>query len=497
MTHRERPAALSNIISDTMTMSLDGSFGPNDDTRVLNEAFADFFSGQVVSGVNYFSFPGQGTLLDSLNMSYCAPDSNAVPCLDRNATGLAGSGNFPTPPTSGYLAIMHATTLFHDAFDGHNWRRVERPTNGDAWTRLDGFVTYTPFDTSDQRDESVVLDGSALPRWFGHWLARSSTLNRSSFFAGLADTMYEDGVTWCDACDVFALHSPELALANGEWTPSGWVAPQDRWEQCAAAPIRTWVGPPPEASLMIDRDGCVPCPGHHISNAFGVCIPCGPDQIAVGNQCVVCEPGSVPGHFQIPFATIPINSCTQCAETEISVNGQCVECEVGKVADRSTNTCVDCPVDRVIDIAERSSACLMLTDFVTPNLDVDPASCSSVDVTDFIAVGEVVACGEDLHLSFDNRFSLPDNADTCSDHSLNAHIEFERAGAWEAAGIVDASGNWEICEGDVFLNCGCNVWADRTLPASALAGVDRIRLSLRATHAVRVRATFGAGPPPR
>jgi hypothetical protein len=485
MTFRANSLALSGIIVDTI---LAGSeIDPDDDVRILNEGFADFFAGQVVSGVNYFRFPPG---ISQLGMSYCASNPGAVPCLDRNANGTDGSGGLPRMEDDdgnlrhGHMAIARAATLFHDAFDGRNWRGQGVPTNGDAWTSVAGTIEYTGTSTSDQRDESVVLPGAALRHWFDRWQDRGFWLTQDNFLRGLADVASENGVTWCDACDLFALHSPSIE----EWQPNGWVSVGDRWQLCTQDPIRKWIGSPPEASLNMRADQCVPCPGHSISNPLGTCQACSDGEIAIDNQCVACPAGSIPRADRVLGVTVRLNQCVPCPETHVWTGpGQCTECAAGQVADHTTNTCIDCAVDLTVDLeGAATSHCVWNVTTIGPAPFGGPNSCGSVHIVDYVGLESIVACeNSEVSLEVDGS-SLERDRASCEAATMIVDIEQHGPEGWAPVASVGVTGLWTNCaeEPPDWFCTACLLRTDHVVPVSQLVGLDRLRVTARTTEQV-------------
>jgi hypothetical protein len=261
---------LLNLLQDSNSNAIDNLVGDSIlspatfnsytySTRYVNEAFADYISGQVTGIANY-------GWLDSRQApfgKYCL----SSPCYDENL-------NAPPPvgESMNTNAIARDATLIHDAFDGHGLpRNVSPPVPNDAdpWIAVDAgigvpaqyeftTVPYGNFDgtkfpgslapacregtgpqsaadggaAGDGGDagspdasgfpaciagESVALSGADLVS-FGHELGRISFgmpyLQDQNVAQALDTVMVGEGYNWCQRCQVLALHVPE----NGDPT---------------------------------------------------------------------------------------------------------------------------------------------------------------------------------------------------------------------------------------------------------------------------------------
>lgn len=421
-------------------------------------------------------------------MSYCARDPGAIPCLERNATGANRSGDIEAE-TDAHLLIARNATLFHDAFDGSNWRGNATPTNGDAWATVANRLQYTPTDTSDQLDEAITLPGSALRSWIANWQRFSESLTTNAFFAGLSGTLYDEGASWCDACDLFALHSEDVA----PWTPGGWAPIEDRWRFCNERPADSWVGPPPEDSLNMDAATCQPCPGHRISQPLGTCTQCAPGEIAVGNACQACPNGSVPGWELALPAITAVNRCDACLPNHISQGNQCVPCAPGQFADLTQNQCVDCPVDITVNMAEEEYQCGWLVSRRSNDLGAaDPATCDATFTAEYQRLDRIAACGR-ANVEFSMVMDPPayDQA-SCEASWIRGVVQEHAAAGWTEVQNVLVEGQWH-CTADQ--SCQCQLSTTYALPSSSIgAGVDAVRLIVRASNAVVLTAAAGRTP---
>jgi hypothetical protein len=320
-----------------------GNPAADEEPRVVNEALADFFAGQIVGGADYIA------LGDSSGgqMTFC--DNSGNQCWDEN---LIAEG-------SGTERIGRIATLIHDGFDGHG-KLLLAPGNGDVWDDSSPAASppallFTPALYGDAADESVVLSGPEIDVFINRFLDNRNLLGAfrvGALEAGLGQTVLERH-TWCQACDMFLPH---------HLNTTG-LTRQGIWQSCASEErIRSAIGGPPDADLRLDAASCALCPAGSRSDAGGNCVACLATEALVGNTCGPCAPGSVPNGAV----------CIPCGANEVSVGNVCVACPFGQGPDRASNTCVDCPADAIIDWAGR----------------VDPA-CSSSTVVEAVAPGDV------------------------------------------------------------------------------------------------------------
>lgn len=190
------------------------------EAATLAEAWADFFSSQVAGGYRYFRFGVTKNYESNNGAGYCRPevDPTTLPCLEDNVGGTS----LPFPQGQdigvGWLGdpwleeIARYASVFTDAVDGDG----TDVHNGAAWnvtvaTLPDGTNAVT--DVSWQRgtharDEDVVLPMGAYHDMFNDWALSSNRLTYSSLMNSLARTLWFNGATRDEICEMFALHSP-------------------------------------------------------------------------------------------------------------------------------------------------------------------------------------------------------------------------------------------------------------------------------------------------
>jgi hypothetical protein len=302
------------------------------------EALADFMSAQIVGGTAYFTL-GEPDVFD---MSYCLGASSD--CMDRNVTSSSTLDN----NASGFdVNTARVATTLHDAFDGQlRWSfgwTDDSPGNGDMWQRdADGLLTYSSQHAGDAHDEPVALPGQALREFVGRL-----GFTQGDFMGALADTIYDHGYDWCDACEVFAVHDDKLIDDTQA----------ERYAVCAQAPIASWLGTTPNAGLPQScnfagcPDGTVPnhwdnrcdvCPPGEVEVDGWDCQPCPPQAVVIDNSCQYCDDDGA-CTAACPGRTVPEDgACVECLWEQIAVDDQCQACPDGLL--RYENECVtECP----------------------------------------------------------------------------------------------------------------------------------------------------------
>jgi len=307
MLNERNSRAVDNIIWTTVFAGQDQRVP----TRYMNEAFADYITGQVAGGADYGWLPSNTT-------DYCRPDTQ--PCWDANL-------NTVETDEAGNASIGRIATLVHDAFDGHGNRFGAVPGDGDVWNSSSGSLTLSSsgYGNTDGALERVSLPGSSLRTFTGYLadglapLGIGATIDDNKIYGALNRTMQDAGVGWCDRCRVLALHEPGASPTTIHAL----------WETCAAGGLSgNAVGPAPEASLRLDANTCAACPAGSTSDANGACQPC--LGTVVGNVCLQCASdvvldGAADAFGDKQFATTfsaPGDNCPTVFWAEILNGGQ-------------------------------------------------------------------------------------------------------------------------------------------------------------------------------
>jgi hypothetical protein len=343
--------AIDNLIGDTFTSGQGNSFSYS--TRYINEAFADFISGQVTGIANYTWLNNQTQASGDLRPQHVC---NHRPCYDQN---------FTSPPTGGSKdnsGIARTATLLHDVFDGQpneSNKKLPQPTNADPWQL--NTVPYVYSDTSwgdcDGPDpvhglapacrmgtgpqvpgttpnpcipgtgdagvscvasESVALPGSSLPD-FGHALQVISDsafnpgqsggqpyLTDQGVFTAVDLVMVNAGVNWCQRCQVLALHATSNAgdtknaqqllqlCFNGSTNNPNGDPSLMAWNLPSVTPSTA-----PDPSLRVDAVTCQLCPPNKFPDPNGQCtIDCPADFVVDGRTAplaTLSEPTTATG----------------------------------------------------------------------------------------------------------------------------------------------------------------------------------------------------------
>jgi len=299
--------------------------------RYLNEAVAEYFTGQVAGaadygwalmpdadfdkspgedGFSYFCAPQNGTGQDTISR-----------CWEANITAVASGAEDPN-------SIGRIVTMLYDAADDPNEPRdslgVQR---GDAWAWTAKTPNSFPLVHSLQSYlkpdfETVTMGGSGI-RTFSHLIADamvgfsgldeaisllastslgSPTLGQLAqqvsaliatsvstdtfIYRALNDTIrspQHGAYNWCDRCSVLATHK------RGGTAETGWT--EQLFKDCRdySALSSALDESPPEPALNINRTSCTACPAGTVRNAdYTDCVVC--DKVVVGDKCEACAP---------------------------------------------------------------------------------------------------------------------------------------------------------------------------------------------------------------
>lgn len=254
--------------------------------RWVNEAVADWFTGQIVGGADY------GWLRDASAPGispgqYCFAPSMvpSVPwCWDANLNDNSTSA-------TGNESIGRAATLLHDLFDGAGATRGTTapssllPNDGDSWrwtnpadTNLPLVLNTTPYNNTDSFFDRVAVPGPSGMAAFTSIMAAGlqevdfdpngaeGDFSEQKFYSAVAGAMSVHNVSWCDQCRVLALHTPSV---NDPMN----MPIHDVFAACTMAdfmPLALGAPPVPLAKLTAD---CGSCPPGQIAKPDGTCTP--------------------------------------------------------------------------------------------------------------------------------------------------------------------------------------------------------------------------------
>jgi len=313
--------ANSDAVDHVVWASLIDGNNINVPLRYTNEAFADFFMGQVTGGADYNW--GNGTL-DSVSDFFCDKNASGKQCWEENLDGTSGKGAFGAD--EGHRQIGRVATLLHDVFDGqHAARASYAPTDADSFaSNSAGQLLYSAdgYGNVDEALERVHAPGSAvrtlasdlafkMSPWFaydldeGKFKAAGNAIDGPKILSAVNHAMTEGGANWCDRCRVFALHEPRDAMTDFNDLKQTFEFCKTNSNITAAL-----AEPAPASSNGLAADTCTPCPAGTASDAAGVC------QVCVGTV----------------------------------VNGECVQCQADATLDAATITSADLPFSAVFDV---------------------------------------------------------------------------------------------------------------------------------------------------
>jgi hypothetical protein len=278
MLNAENDDAVDHIIWSIIADGDDTS----EPVRYINEAFADFFAGQVAGGADYDWLPDDNSLARAGSLAnYCIPltdaAGNRIPCFDLNLRDSAVSED-------GDESIGRIVTLLHDAFDGRI-RSLTSNTPGDAdnWTQLTPTSTLTlepaGYGNVDGSFERVALPGSSLKRIASEMalglgpVGTGSTFSSQKMYRSVGRAMASEGYNWCERCRVLALHSPGLLSQDDATIMSD--LPKV-FEHCSFDTLMSSAleSSPPDMYGRMDAETCTACPAGHVADKTGVCVPC-------------------------------------------------------------------------------------------------------------------------------------------------------------------------------------------------------------------------------
>jgi len=296
-----------------------GNPGPGDEARVINEAFADFFTGQVVGGYNYFTVAGANQ--GDVNISV-APLG-----LDRNLVARNSGGN----------VIGVFATLLQDVFDGHaktfegTVRRGTGPGSGDFWQVPDpdlpneGPILWSNRTDGDLDPERVRLPGQDIAKFTRIFFDERNILGAyryDAFERAVERVMRERGETWCQRCLVMAPHFVTGFEGEFETVGDERVLDLDQkvreiLESCVAnSRLAELLGPPPRPLDSMDGHDCVLCPSTHGMGADGRCTECVADvQLDWGS---LAASGAECLQHEVPWSSATGDNCPSQLVVEVT-----------------------------------------------------------------------------------------------------------------------------------------------------------------------------------
>jgi hypothetical protein len=279
---------------------------PDAHLAYVNEAFADFFFGQVAGAANYYT-PSAKNVEEEGAAKWCVAAERVTTdpetaCFDNN---LKGKSSFNDQ-------VGRVASTLHDGFDGHPGQRPNFPNNAAMWVDDGtGNLTYGAGYLANSFDEAVAMKGPCINKVVENFANRSSNMRGDlRLLAAMSDAMENPSCsegrtpTWCDRCVLFANHDDGLQASASR---------QEKYEQCTSGDLSTIVGPAPVGNVLSLNSSCEACPtGFRTTD---------------GVDCFFDPPIDCP-----PSAPIPVFdeieqfwSCIQdCRDGFIFQNGQCL-----------------------------------------------------------------------------------------------------------------------------------------------------------------------------
>lgn len=213
---------------------------PDKEPVVINEAFADFMTGQLAGAVDY-SVGLKGLIRPS---DAALGQSHTRFCSKDNPTGNLEE-NVSFQKTSDFnQAVSQVATLIHDFYDGH-LQFSDAPSNAAVWKPQGSIASVTLAQPSvDGSDEQINLVG--LQSVISDAVHNGHYLRYTELFSALGQRAERD-LNWCAACEVFRIHNIFDCEAYLGGRPPGLTC---SWEPCS----------PPNVVMKAGVVCAPPCP---------------------------------------------------------------------------------------------------------------------------------------------------------------------------------------------------------------------------------------------
>lgn len=272
---RSVPGSFEGDLEDTV-LNFDtirggpGSPDAGEDARIVNEAFADFFAGQVAGGYNYFTV--EGAVSGWVNISQQDPG------LDDNLWNMY---NVEDDHHIGRLA-----TMLQDLYDGRP-HRSDGPSSGESWISSDSQIYYrgecadlgaTSPDCTRSGDtdlEEIALGGGWIKEWVNEFSYARNLVGHYSVDAVEEATanVALRGSNWCQAC---LLMAPHFANYDPD-VPGDPIWARDMIDDCQEGQLEEMLGSPPSDIRERNALTCEPCPAGWGMERDGTCVECPTD----------------------------------------------------------------------------------------------------------------------------------------------------------------------------------------------------------------------------
>ncbi|HXS19154.1 MAG TPA: hypothetical protein VN764_18275, partial [Polyangiaceae bacterium] len=259
------PNAFATATRTFDAMLFTGQLDAEDESRTINEAFADFFVYQVVGGVSYVRF------FENVKEGYFKFNF-AWPGLDRNRTRADWETRYSGFHSGDrdYFTINWLASILQDVYDGHPKSSLA-PTKGQSWAQ-DAATGLLVIDTSDHPDrefEQVALSGEYIKNFAQFFFDNTDGgggYRYDAFEKGVVDTLNDADIGWCQQC---------LLLVDN-YVGSDVNDVKQRLEQCTQGHLAELLGVPPHPIDRMDAS-CNLCDPWETMAYDGTCQPCGPD----------------------------------------------------------------------------------------------------------------------------------------------------------------------------------------------------------------------------
>jgi len=318
MTHEYGHYLLCSLMQDWNMESIDhlvwgtifNTAGYTSPVVNLNEAFADFITGQVAGGAVYHWFNAaqfgvNGATLQGNRPGFCTPPLVATSgpwCWDTN---LRGSTLSTSTGRERFRSIGRFATLFHDVFDGSGLGNTAvAPYDADFWMHssssgsppvgaLPLILAGGNYNNTDSGLERVALPGPAIRRMAQVWAEGLESfpvtmgpppilvdpIDERKIYMGLNQAMLEStpSTSWCDRARVLALHQVTDTLSVAPTVAELFLVGQND-------PFLAGVlGPPPADARRLRAEDCQMCPPGLVTAPDGSCqVGCPPDVVLNG-----------------------------------------------------------------------------------------------------------------------------------------------------------------------------------------------------------------------
>lgn len=266
-----------------------GNPDPDEEARVINEAFADFFAGQVAGAYDYFEFLGQSS--GQMNVAVRRPG------LDHNHFSKA----------NGELAVGRLATLLQDLFDGHP-KLTPAPSSGDAWEEwMPGKIDWSDRTDGDTDPEQISLSGvdvATFASMFFEETDAKGAYRYDPFERAVARLIDHRNYTWCQACLAMA---PHFVAGFGRLEPLD-NRVKELLQTCVSnSRLAELLGPPPHPVDAMNGHECDLCPSFQGMVADGTCDDCVTD-LSLDWSTLAASQTECTAH-EIPFTSVANDNC--------------------------------------------------------------------------------------------------------------------------------------------------------------------------------------------